>query len=107
MEFHAKAVDAMVVATFADKQQSNDVQPAISNSNSNSNSNCNVSEAVIRSMVNRKVQSVIGYGSAIKVACNNGVVELSGHFDSDKDRNNALRVAIGIHCVGKVIDSTT
>jgi len=65
------------------------------------------SVAVIKSMVNRTVQSVIGYSSSISVECNDGVVTLRGHFASDKDRNNALRVAISNPCVRKVVNEAT
>lgn len=62
------------------------------------------SVAVIKSMVNRNIQSVIGYSSSITVDCHDGVVTLSGNFANAKDRNNALRVAISNPCVRKVVN---
>jgi len=60
--------------------------------------------AVIKSMLNREIQSVIGYRSAISVDCRNGVVTLRGFFANKKDKNNALRKAISNPCVRKVIN---
>lgn len=65
-----------------------------------------VSGAVIKSMLNRSIQSVIGYSSWITVDCEDAVVTLNGHFDNLKDKNSALRVALNSPCIRKVIDKT-
>ena len=63
--------------------------------------------AVIRSMLNREIQSVIGYRSSIQVECDNGVVTLSGYFANKNDQNRALRKAISNPCVSKVINNAS
>lgn len=64
------------------------------------------STAVVKSMVNRRIQAAIGYSSVVTIECNDGVVTLFGHFATVKDKNNALRVAISNPCVRKVINET-
>lgn len=61
--------------------------------------------AVIRSMLNREIQSAIGYRSSISVECKNGIVTLSGYFANKTDKNNALRKAIVNPGVCKVINN--
>lgn len=63
------------------------------------------SNAVIRSMLNREIQSVIGYRSSIQVECNNGVVTLTGYFANKNDQNRALRKAISNPCVSRVVNN--
>jgi len=61
--------------------------------------------AVLRSMLNREIQSAIGYRSTIIVDCKNGVVTLSGYFANKNDKNKALRKAISNPGVSKVINN--
>lgn len=71
---------------------------------------CNTSPdsvAVVKSMVNRSIQSEISYRSSITVECDNGVVTLRGIFANAKDKNSALRAAISNPCVGKVINEAS
>jgi len=63
------------------------------------------SNAVIRSMLNREIQAVIGYRSSIRVDCADGVVTLSGFFANKNDLNRALRKAISHPCVCKVVNN--
>lgn len=64
------------------------------------------SRAVIKSMLNRRIQQSIGYNSSITVECEDAVVTLHGYFASAKDKNNALRAAISNPCIRKVVDET-
>ncbi len=50
--------------------------------------------AVLNSMLNREIQSSIGYRSSINVECENGVVTLTGYFANRNDKHTALRKAI-------------
>lgn len=61
--------------------------------------------AVLMSMLNREIQSAIGYRSAISVECKNGVVTLSGYFANKNDKNKALHKAIANPGVSKVINN--
>jgi len=65
------------------------------------------SVAVIKSMVNRRIQSVIGYRSSIVVECSDNVVTLNGHFASQQDKQRALRAAITNPCVSGVVNNAT
>lgn len=60
--------------------------------------------AVLKSMVNRSVQSVLSYDSAIVVDCEDGVVTLRGFYANSKDRQKALRVALTNPCVERVVN---
>lgn len=64
------------------------------------------SSAVLKSMLNREIQSAIGYRSAISVDCKNGVVTLNGYFANKNDKNKALHKAITNPGVCKVINNT-
>lgn len=61
--------------------------------------------SVLRSMLNREIQSAIGYRSSISVECDDGVVTLSGYFANRNDKHTALRKAIVIPGVSKVINN--
>jgi len=61
--------------------------------------------SVLRSMLNREIQSSIGYRSSINVACDEGVVTLTGYFANRNDKHTALRKAIAIPGVSKVINN--
>jgi len=61
--------------------------------------------AVLRSMLNREIQSAIGYRSSISVECKNGIVTLSGYFANKNDKNKALRKAIANPGVCKVVNN--
>jgi len=61
--------------------------------------------AVLNSMLNREIQSAIGYRSAISVECKNGVVTLNGYFANKNDKNKALGKAIANPGVCKVINN--
>lgn len=63
--------------------------------------------AVIRSMVNRRIQAAIGYRSLIVVECKDGIVTLNGHFSSLQDKQRALRAAITNPCVSGVVNNAT
>ena len=45
--------------------------------------------AVLKSMLNREIQSSIGYRSSITVECENGVVTLTGYFANRNDKHSA------------------
>jgi len=65
------------------------------------------SSAVLKSMLNREIQSAIGYRSAISVECENGVVTINGYFANKNDQNKALRKAIANPGVCKVINNAS
>jgi len=66
---------------------------------------CTEASTVLRSMLNREIQSAIGYRSSIHVECINGVVILSGYFANKNDKHTALRKAISNPGVYKVINN--
>lgn len=61
--------------------------------------------AVLRSMLNREIQSAIGYRSTISVECKNGIVTLSGFFANKNDKNKALLKAIANPGVCKIVNN--
>lgn len=61
--------------------------------------------SVLRSMLNREIQSAIGYRSSISVECTDGIVTLSGYFANRNDKHTALRKVIVIPGVSKVINN--
>lgn len=61
--------------------------------------------SVLRSMLNREIQSSIGYRSSISVECEDGVVTLSGYFANRNDKHTALRKAIAIPGVCRIVNN--
>lgn len=61
--------------------------------------------AFINRILDREIQSAIGYRSTISVECTNGVVTLNGYFANKRDKYNALNKAIVNPGVSRIINN--